>query len=105
MPSKYLIVMGQTGKLGQSTCVQDLYFSYDIMLCDVLQGLNIEILARTSIALLGESSSGKSTVMLKLRKGRVLRNGVSGAEIQLASWRKRIGHVSQETMVFDGSIA
>lgn len=99
------------GPLSQGIRLQDLYFSYDPQLGDVLKGIDLEIPARHSVAFVGESGAGKSTLvdlltlMLKPRQGRLLIDGVPGPEIQLASWRKQIGYVSQETVIFDDSIA
>ncbi|MFC3747620.1 ABC transporter ATP-binding protein [Paenibacillus sp. GCM10012306] len=61
-------------------------------------------------AIVGPSGSGKSTILkLLLRlytpeKGEILYNDVSIHEIPLAEWRSRIGYVSQQAIVFSGSI-
>lgn len=99
------------GPLSQGIRLQNLHFSYDPQLGDVLKGIDLEIPVRHSVAFVGESGAGKSTLvdlltlMLKPRQGQVLIDGVPGPEIQLGSWRKQIGYVSQETVVFDDSIA
>ncbi|WP_295544344.1 ABC transporter ATP-binding protein [uncultured Thiohalocapsa sp.] len=99
------------GPLSQGIRLKDLSFSYDPQLGDVLTGIDLEIPVRHSVAFVGESGAGKSTLvdlltlMLKPRQGQVLIDGVPGPEIQLASWRKQIGYVSQETVVFDDSVA
>lgn len=98
-------------QLSRSIHLDDVHFSYDPKLGDVLKGISLEIPARTSVALVGESGAGKSTLvdlltlMLKPRQGRVLIDGVPGEALQLATWRLQIGYVSQETVVFDDSIA
>ncbi|WP_245969581.1 ABC transporter ATP-binding protein [Thiocapsa rosea] len=94
---------------GMSLC--DVYFSYESSLGDVLKGISLDIPVRTSVALVGESGAGKSTIVdlltliLKPQRGQVLIDGVPGDQIQLASWRRQIGYVSQETVVFDDNIA
>jgi len=99
------------GPLSQGIRLQGLHFSYDPQWGDVLKGIDLEIPVRHSVAFVGESGAGKSTLvdlltlMLKPRLGQVFIDGVPGPEIQLASWRKQIGYVSQETVVFDDSIA
>lgn len=101
----------EIGPLSQGIRLEDLHYSYDPQLGDVLKGIDLEIPVRHSVAFVGESGAGKSTLvdlltlMLKPRQGQVLIDGVPGEEIQLASWRKQIGYVSQETVVFDDSIA
>jgi len=77
----------------------------------VLKNISLTIPARTSVALVGESGAGKSTLVdlltlaLRPSRGELLIDGVPGEEIQLQSWRRQIGYVSQETVVFDDSIA
>jgi ABC-type multidrug transport system fused ATPase/permease subunit len=44
-------------------------------------------------------------LLLKPRKGEVRIDGVPHDEIDLASWRDQIGYVSQETVVFDDTVA
>ena len=101
----------QIGPLTRSIELRDVHFRYNESLGDVLAGVSLVIPARTSIALVGESGSGKSTLvdiltlMLRPRKGQVLIDGVPGDTIRLPTWRKQIGFVSQETVVFDDTIA
>lgn len=97
--------------LSQGIALRDLSFSYAADLGDALKDISLDIPARSSVALVGESGAGKSsivdllTLMLKPRRGQVLIDGVSGDEIELASWRRQIGYVSQETVVFDDTVA
>ena len=63
-----------------------------------------------TIAILGESGVGKSTLvdlltlLLKPQSGVIVIDGVNAHEVKLNSWRKQIGYVSQEPMVFDDTI-
>lgn len=99
------------GPLKEGIRLQDVHYNYDPQLGDVIQGVSLEIPVRTSVALVGESGAGKSTLvdlltlMLKPQRGQVLIDGVTGEDIQLASWRRQIGYVAQETVVFDDTIA
>ncbi|PQJ35076.1 ABC transporter ATP-binding protein [Salinibacter sp. 10B] len=78
---------------------------------DVLRDINIDIPANTTVALVGESGAGKSTLvdlltlMLKPRTGTVTIDGVPHDEVDLAFWRDQVGYVSQETVVFDDTVA
>jgi len=89
----------------------DVYFRYDQALGDVLRGVSLTIPVRNSVAFVGESGAGKSTLvdlltlMLKPRAGQVLIDGVPGETIALQSWRRQIGYVSQEEVVFDDTLA
>jgi subfamily B ATP-binding cassette protein MsbA len=86
-------------------------FSYAPGLRAVVQGVSLRIEARTSVALVGESGAGKSTIadlitlMLRPQQGEVFLDGVPGADTLRASWREQIGYVSQETVIFDDTIA
>jgi ABC-type multidrug transport system fused ATPase/permease subunit len=99
------------GPLTTGVELRDVRFAYSPEQGDVLSGVSLFIPARTSIALIGESGSGKSTLvdvltlMLKPRQGHVLIDGVPGDTIKLSSWRQQIGFVSQETVVFNDTIA
>ena len=78
---------------------------------DVLRDANVSIPVNTTVALVGESGAGKSTLvdlltlMLKPRNGTIEIDGVPHDEVDLASWRNQIGYVSQETVVFDDTVA
>lgn len=78
---------------------------------DVLRGVDIEIAAGTTAALVGDSGSGKTTllnILLGLYQpsgGDILIDGVPLAELEPDDWRARIGLVSQDTFVFNGTVA
>ncbi|WP_103019807.1 ABC transporter ATP-binding protein [Salinibacter altiplanensis] len=99
------------GPLREGLELQDIRFTYDDEEGDVLRDVNISVPANQTIALVGESGAGKSTLvdmmtlMLKPRRGEVRVDGVPHDEIDLASWRDQIGYVSQETVVFDDTVA
>nr|WP_242477275.1 ATP-binding cassette domain-containing protein [Halochromatium glycolicum] len=101
----------QIGPLSQGIRLQNLHYSYDPQQGDVLKDITLEIPVRHSVTFVGESGAGKSTLvdlltlMLKPRRGQICIDSVPGDAIQLASWRQQIGYVSQETVVFDDSIA
>lgn len=100
----------EIGPLTESIEFRHVHFAYERQE-DVLSGISLVIPARTSVALVGESGSGKSTLvdlltlMLRPRAGEILIDGVPGETIRLSSWRQQIGFVSQETVVFDDTIA
>lgn len=85
-------------------------FSYPDSSQTALHDVSLKIGHRKLIALVGSSGSGKSTVvdiLAGLRRpddGAVLIDGVDLREIDLASWRKRIGYVTQETTVFNDTV-
>lgn len=77
----------------------------------VLRELNLRIPARQTIGVVGESGAGKSTLvdvltlLLSPNEGRMLIDGQPAETIHRVSWREQIGFVSQETVVFDDTIA
>jgi ABC-type multidrug transport system fused ATPase/permease subunit len=77
----------------------------------VLHEVALSIPARSTVALVGPSGAGKSTLvdllclLLRPRSGQLLIDGVPAEELNVASWRRQIGYVSQETVVFDDTIA
>lgn len=77
----------------------------------VLENFSLHIGAGETVALVGESGSGKSTLAALLAgfyapdSGRILIDGQDLAHISLAERRQAIAYVSQETMLFDASIA
>jgi len=89
----------------------DVNYSYENNSDNVLNNLNITINVNTTIALIGESGSGKSTLVdiitlvLKPNSGLILVDGINAKDIDLDSWRKQIGYVSQEAVIFDDTIA
>ncbi len=63
-----------------------------------------------TIALVGPSGAGKTTLVKLLvglyppQSGRILYNGISGADVDLDGLRERIGFVTQDTQLFSGTI-
>ena len=101
----------QLGPLSRDIEFQNVCFAYDEEDGDVLHDVNITVPANKTVALVGESGAGKSTLvdmmtlMLKPRVGEVLIDSVPHDEVDLDSWRTQIGYVSQETVVFDDTVA
>jgi len=75
-----------------------------------IDGLDLEIAAGTTVALVGTTGSGKSTLIkLLLRfypvaQGEIRINNIAIDELSLLSLRGTIGLVSQDVFLFEGSI-
>ncbi len=86
-------------------------FSYNRNDGNVLEDVNLIIKANTTVAFVGESGAGKSTLvdmltlMLKPDEGQLFIDGIQHHDIELTSWRRQIGYVSQDTVVFDDTVA
>jgi len=97
--------------LSESVAFRDVSFAYDPEDGNVLKNINLEIQANTTVAFVGESGAGKTTLidmltlLLKPQTGRIEIDGVSHDDVDPVSWRSQIGYVSQETVVFDDTIA
>ncbi|MFL6762594.1 MAG: ABCB family ABC transporter ATP-binding protein/permease [Sphingomicrobium sp.] len=77
---------------------------------EILQGLDLEIPAGTSCAIVGPSGAGKSTIARLLYRfydpssGRILIDGQDIAEVSQRSLRAVIGIVPQDTVLFNDTI-
>jgi subfamily B ATP-binding cassette protein MsbA len=77
----------------------------------VLQGINLELPRGKMIALVGPSGGGKSTLCDILARfydppvGRILVDGVDLREFRIDSWRRLLGIVTQETILFNDTVA
>nr|WP_240041350.1 ABC transporter ATP-binding protein [Paenibacillus ginsengarvi] len=75
-----------------------------------LKGISLEAKAGESIALVGHTGSGKSTIINLLCRfydpveGRVLVDGYDIRDVTLQSLRSQVGIVLQDTFIFSGSI-
>jgi ATP-binding cassette subfamily B multidrug efflux pump len=76
----------------------------------ILQDLSFRIEPGEHVALVGPTGSGKSTVIRLLcrlyepQQGRILLDGVDIRELPIASLRRRLGVVLQDTFLFSGSV-
>ena len=91
--------------------ISDLFFKFNNNSKYLIRNLNIKIKAKQSISFVGQSGSGKTTIaniiclLLRPSKGEMLIDGIKTSEIDKDSWRNQIGYVSQETTIFNCTIA
>ena len=75
-----------------------------------LKNINLTIPNKTSIALVGESGAGKTTLanlicgLLPPNKGEVITNNQSVYNSNLDSFRSKVGYITQEPVIFDDTI-
>jgi subfamily B ATP-binding cassette protein MsbA len=78
---------------------------------EVLKEIDLRIAKNTTVAFVGESGAGKSTIVdlvlgtLKPTSGRIVFDDVPLAEIDLETLRPHVGYVPQDAMLFDDTIA
>ncbi|CAN7102974.1 unnamed protein product [Brassica rapa subsp. narinosa] len=91
--------------------LKDVYFTYPARPDEqIFRGFSLFISSGTTVALVGQSGSGKSTVVSLIERfydpqaGEVIIDGVNLKEFQLKWIRSKIGLVSQEPVLFTSSI-
>ena len=78
---------------------------------DVLPGLELDVAAGTTVALVGHTGAGKSTIVKLLarfydpREGRILIDGHDLRDVTQRSLRAQLGVVPQEGFLFAGTVA
>ncbi|NGP76680.1 ABC transporter ATP-binding protein [Balneolaceae bacterium YR4-1] len=90
--------------------IQNLYFSYNGNQDYILKDINLSIEENETVAFVGESGAGKTTLvnviagLLKPSKGTV-KIGSSGLDdIDMNQYRKSIGYITQEPVIFDDTV-
>jgi ABC-type multidrug transport system fused ATPase/permease subunit len=91
----------------QSVRFRELGFAYPGADRPVLEGFDLEIPARSSLAIVGRNGAGKTTLAKLLcrlydpQRGAVEIDGIDLRELDLASWRSRIASVFQDFVRFE----
>jgi subfamily B ATP-binding cassette protein MsbA len=86
-------------------------FGYDDGLSRILKDVSFSVRAGQMVAIVGRSGAGKTTLVNLLPRfydvsaGQILIDGVDIREVTLASLRQQIGIVTQDTVLFDDSVA
>ncbi|MGE7602749.1 ABC transporter ATP-binding protein [Peribacillus sp. NPDC097675] len=89
---------------------EDVSFRYPGSVEPVLKHLNFTVKAGQTLAIIGATGSGKTSLfqllprLFEVESGTIRIDGQDVRDIPLDSLRKRIGYVPQEAMLFSGSI-
>lgn len=90
---------------------EDVSFAYSENGEEVLKGVNLHIAPGETVALVGRSGSGKSTMVgllprfYPVRQGRILLDGQPVGDYQLEDLRRQIATVSQQVVLFNDTLA
>ncbi|MFJ8208207.1 ABC transporter ATP-binding protein [Streptomyces sp. NPDC096033] len=91
--------------------LEDVHFAYEAKTGPTLTGIDITVPAGGSLAVVGPTGSGKSTLsylvprLYDVTGGRVALDGVDVRDLDFDSLARSIGVVSQETYLFHASVA
>jgi ATP-binding cassette, subfamily B, bacterial len=89
--------------------LEDVRFAYD-QGPEVLHDVDLDVDAGTTLALIGPTGAGKSTVAKLIARfydpqaGRVTLDGVDLRQVRLADLRRAMGYVPQEGFLFSGTV-
>lgn len=90
---------------------ENVTFAYDSDSENVLENVNFEIKAGETIALVGATGAGKSTIINLISRfyernsGRVLIDGYDIKKVTIESLRQQMGIMTQENFIFSGTIS
>ena len=91
--------------------LDDVSLQYSPNLPPALSAIQLSIGRGQTVALVGSSGAGKSSIadllvgLYEPTGGRILIDGKDLRDIKLSSWQQRLGVVSQDTFLFNASIA
>ncbi len=89
---------------------RDVHFGYEEN-APVLKGISFEAAAGSTVALVGSSGSGKSTILSLImafnhpQQGQVRVDGKDVHSLKLREYRAKLGVVMQDNFLFDGTVA
>jgi ATP-binding cassette, subfamily B, bacterial len=98
------------GRLVGAIRFEDVRFRYPGSGNDALAGVDLEVAAGQTVALVGETGAGKSTLVKLVARfydptrGRVVVDGHPLTELDLGAYRRQLGYVPQEAFLFSGTV-
>lgn len=98
-------------KIGGTIAFSHVSFSYGPDKPDVLKDISFELLPRRSLAIVGTTGSGKSTIIKLLARlydqydGQIMLDGHDLRQLDPSSLRRHMSIVPQDIVLFDGTIA
>ena len=96
-----------TGKPTRSLRFENVHFTYPGAVTPVFSGLDLEVKAGSSLAIVGQNGAGKTTLIKLLTRlydptdGRITVDGNDLCDLDVASWRRQIAAVFQDHVQFE----
>jgi len=90
--------------------LEEITFSYPGTRKPVIENLNIKINSNTSVAFVGKTGVGKTTIadiilgLLRPDSGRILVDGVEITDDNLPGWQKTLGYIPQDIYLLDDTV-
>lgn len=100
----------EIGRVVGAVCFEDVSFHYESETRNVLTNLDLSVKAGESVALVGPSGGGKTTLcsliprFYEVNSGRITIDGEDIRSLTLRSLRENIGVVAQDVYLFSGSV-
>jgi ATP-binding cassette subfamily B protein/subfamily B ATP-binding cassette protein MsbA len=97
--------------LQQAISLRNVTLQYSPELQPALRNINLEIPRGSTVALVGSSGAGKSSIadmlvgLYDASEGKILIDGKPLTDFDLISWQQHLGVVSQDTFMFNATIA
>ncbi len=98
------------GRVKGAIRFEAVHFRYPTAVDEALRGVDLDVAPGETVALVGETGAGKSTIVKLVARfydvtgGRILIDGVPVDELDLGAFRRRLGYVPQEPFLFSGTI-
>ncbi|MGC4096690.1 MAG: ABC transporter ATP-binding protein [Nitrospira sp.] len=105
------VTQEKVGPLQREIALEDLVFQYANAATPLISHLNLTIPRNTTVAIVGGSGGGKTTIvdimlgLLEPKDGRLLVDGVPITSNNVASWQKHLGYVPQHIYLSDDTLA
>ena len=98
------------GRLRGALRFEGVRFRYPGATEDALAGIDLDVAPGETLALVGETGAGKSTIVKLVARfydpteGRVLVDGRALTDLDLGAYRRQLGYVPQEAFLFSGTL-
>ncbi len=101
----------EVGPLQQEIVLENLVFRYSNAPVPLINNLNLTIQRNTTVAIVGSSGGGKTTIvdiilgLLEPQDGALLVDGIQITSSNVMSWQKHLGYVPQHIYLADDTLA